>query len=198
MKTLATLFRNNIREYGMLIALIERVALLRAIHERHGRYADAVAMANRLIGAAGLTGSQTVTIHRELGTSLVGLGRDDLAKDAFQALLAQQPDGRAHFLRGVCYFRISQAAQRVFAEYEAASRQGFNPFLVSLHRGVLHAWEQEFAQAQDEFRAALALRPDDKQVQDYLTQTQKILSTPVLRREEAKFLYFAPPHCSCH
>jgi LysM repeat protein len=68
-------------------------------HVRHGRYADAVAMANRLIGAAGLTGSQTVTIHRELGTSLVGLGRDDLAKDAFQALLAQQPDAELDSIR---------------------------------------------------------------------------------------------------
>ena len=39
-------------------------------HVRQGRYADAVAMANRLIGNGDLTSSEVVTIHRELGTAL--------------------------------------------------------------------------------------------------------------------------------
>jgi len=57
--------------------------------------------------------------------------------------------------------------QRIFDEYQAASRLGFDPFLMSMHRGVFHAWRREFAQAHDEFRAALACRPDDAQVRGY-------------------------------
>jgi LysM repeat protein len=68
-------------------------------HVRHGRYADAVAMANRLIGGADLTGSQVVTVHRELGTAFVALGREDLAKEEFLALLAQQPDAELDSIR---------------------------------------------------------------------------------------------------
>jgi LysM repeat protein len=60
-------------------------------HVRAGRYADAVAMSNRLIGAGDLKGSQVVTINRELGTALVALGREDLAIEAFRAVLEQQP-----------------------------------------------------------------------------------------------------------
>jgi LysM repeat protein len=79
-------------------------------HVRQGRYADAVALANRLIGNGDLTSSQVVTIHRELGTTYVALGRDDLAKDAFRALLAQQPDAE---LDGV---RTSPKVLRAFEE----------------------------------------------------------------------------------
>lgn len=61
-------------------------------HVRLGRYADAVAMANRLIGGGDLAGSQIVTIHRELAEALVALGREDLAVDAFAKVLDQQPD----------------------------------------------------------------------------------------------------------
>jgi len=60
--------------------------------QRTGRYPDVIAIANRLIGGGDLTGSQMVTIHRELATALVALGRDDLARDAFVVVLAQQPD----------------------------------------------------------------------------------------------------------
>jgi hypothetical protein len=68
-------------------------------HVRQGRYADAVALANRMIGNGDLTSSQVVTIHRELGTAYVALGQDDLAKDAFRALLAQQPDAELDGVR---------------------------------------------------------------------------------------------------
>ena len=60
-------------------------------HVRRGRYADAVAMANRLLGGGDVTAGQTVAIQRELGTALVALGRDDLAQDAFAAMLVEQP-----------------------------------------------------------------------------------------------------------
>lgn len=83
-------------------------------HVKRGRYADAVALANRLIGGADLTGSQIVTIHRELGTALVALGREDLAKEAFSALLAQQPDAE---LDGI---RTSPKVLRAFDEARKA------------------------------------------------------------------------------
>lgn len=60
-------------------------------HVRRGRYADAVAMANRLLGAGDVTAGQTVAIQRELGTALVALGRNDLAQEAFAAMLVEQP-----------------------------------------------------------------------------------------------------------
>lgn len=84
---------------------------------RQGRYADALALANRLIGAGDLTSSQTVTIHRELGTVLVALGREDLAKEAFLALLAQQPDAE---LDGI---RTSPKVLRAFEEARKSSAQ---------------------------------------------------------------------------
>ncbi len=60
-------------------------------HVKRGRYADAVAMANRLLGAGDVTAGQAVTIQRELGTALVALGREDLAEQAFAAMLIEQP-----------------------------------------------------------------------------------------------------------
>jgi hypothetical protein len=67
-------------------------------------------MANRLIGGGDLTGNQLVTIHRELGTALCALGRDDLAREAFAVLLGQQPDAE---LDGV---RTSPKVLRVFEQ----------------------------------------------------------------------------------
>jgi len=61
-------------------------------HVQRGRYVEAVALANRLIGTSQLTGNQIVTIQRELGTALVALDREDLALEAFKALLETQPD----------------------------------------------------------------------------------------------------------
>jgi LysM repeat protein len=60
-------------------------------HVRRGRFADAVAMASRLLGGGDVTAGQTVAIQRELGTALVALGRNDLAEEAFAAMLVEQP-----------------------------------------------------------------------------------------------------------
>jgi LysM repeat protein len=89
-------------------------------HVRKGRYADAVALANRLIGGGNLTGSQTVTLHRELGTSLVALGREDLAKEAFRTLLAQQPDAELDSIRtSPKVLRAFDEARKALAESKA-------------------------------------------------------------------------------
>lgn len=61
-------------------------------HVRRGRYAEAVALGNRLLGAGDLTGNQIVTIHRELAVAYVALDRPDLAIDALVAALERQPD----------------------------------------------------------------------------------------------------------
>jgi nucleoid-associated protein YgaU len=79
-------------------------------HVRRGRYADAVALGNRLIGGGDLTGSQTETVDRELGIAFVALGRDDLAKNAFRAWLDQQPDAEFDSVR------TSPKVLRVFEE----------------------------------------------------------------------------------
>jgi LysM repeat protein len=61
-------------------------------HVQRGRYAEAVALANRLLGGGQLTGNQLVTIQRELAFAYVALDRADLAIDAFYVALGQQPD----------------------------------------------------------------------------------------------------------
>ena len=61
-------------------------------HVQRGRYVEAVAMANRLLGMGQLTGNQVVTIQRELGTALIALDREDLATEAFKVMLEKQPD----------------------------------------------------------------------------------------------------------
>lgn len=61
-------------------------------HVQEGRYVEAVALANQLLGSGQLTGNQLVSIERELGTALVALDREDLAFEAFRTLLEQQPD----------------------------------------------------------------------------------------------------------
>jgi tetratricopeptide (TPR) repeat protein len=61
-------------------------------HVLEGRYVEAVSLANQLLALGELTGNQLVTIRRELGTALIALDREDLALDAFKALLEQQPD----------------------------------------------------------------------------------------------------------
>lgn len=61
-------------------------------HVRGGRFTEAVALGNRLLGTGVLTGNQVVSIQRELGTAYVALARADLAVDAFGAAIARQPD----------------------------------------------------------------------------------------------------------
>ncbi|MGE0787844.1 MAG: LysM peptidoglycan-binding domain-containing protein [Sandaracinaceae bacterium] len=67
---------------------------LPALHEDivHGRFAEAVALGNRLLGASELTGNQVVSIQRELAVAYVALDRIDLAVRAFTLALERQPD----------------------------------------------------------------------------------------------------------
>lgn len=59
---------------------------------RRGRYTEAIAMGNRLLGAGELTGNQVVTIQRSLAVAFVALDRSDLAVEAFVEALTRQPD----------------------------------------------------------------------------------------------------------
>lgn len=61
-------------------------------HLDEGRYAEALVLGNRLLGAGKLTGNQIVTIQRRLATAYVALGRSDLAIAAFAEALGRQPD----------------------------------------------------------------------------------------------------------
>ncbi len=92
-------------------------------HVRRGRYADAVQAANRLIGGGQLSARQVVTIQRELATALVALDREDLAAQAFVALLEQQLD---YELDGV---KTSPSVLRVFelARHEFSARPAPTP-----------------------------------------------------------------------
>lgn len=69
----------------------EELPVLRE-HVRRGRYTEAVALGNRLLGAGELTWNQIVTIQRELAVAYVALDRPDMAVEAFVAALERQPD----------------------------------------------------------------------------------------------------------
>ncbi len=83
-------------------------------HVRRGRFAEAVAMANRLLGQGDLTGNQMVTIHRELGTAYVALGSEPLAIAAFLQALAQQPD---------LELDTARTSPKVLAQFQRAREQ---------------------------------------------------------------------------
>jgi hypothetical protein len=68
----------------------ELPALIRQVEE--GRFAEAVALGNRLLGAQDLTSTQAVTIQKELGVAYVALDRTDLAEASFRAALSLQPN----------------------------------------------------------------------------------------------------------
>lgn len=59
---------------------------------QEARFAEAVALGNRLLGAESLTSTQAVTIQKELGVAYVALERVDLAEASFRAALALQPN----------------------------------------------------------------------------------------------------------
>lgn len=61
-------------------------------HVRRGRYPEALALGNRLLGAGNLTGNQVVSIQREVAVAYVALDRADLAEEAFVRTLERQPD----------------------------------------------------------------------------------------------------------
>jgi nucleoid-associated protein YgaU len=101
----------------------EQLPVLRE-HVRAGRYADAVAMANRLIGGDDLSGSQIETVHRELGTALCALGQEELAQQAFEMLLEQQPDAELDTIRtSPKVLRVFDAARKAYAQLEAEKEQ---------------------------------------------------------------------------
>lgn len=64
--------------------------LREAIQE--GRFVEAVALGNQLLGSGQLTGFQEISIQRELATAYLALSREDLAVQAFAAVLEKQPD----------------------------------------------------------------------------------------------------------
>jgi phage tail protein X len=61
-------------------------------HVHAGRYTEAIALGNRLLGSGELTGNQIVTIERALAIAYVALQREDLAIEAFREALTRQPD----------------------------------------------------------------------------------------------------------
>ncbi|NOY91379.1 MAG: LysM peptidoglycan-binding domain-containing protein [Deltaproteobacteria bacterium] len=102
-----------------------------AEHVRHGRYAEAVALANRLLGTGALTGNQIVTIQRVLGTAFVALGRADLAENAFRAALERQPDLVLDTLRTsptvMAAFESAKAARESDAGVDGGAADGGVP-----------------------------------------------------------------------
>lgn len=76
-----------------------------------GRFLEAAALGNQLLGRAQLTGNQEISIQRELATAYVALARDDLAIGAFARALEKQPDLELDSVR---------TSPRVLAALEAA------------------------------------------------------------------------------
>ncbi|MCA9607711.1 MAG: LysM peptidoglycan-binding domain-containing protein [Myxococcales bacterium] len=91
-------------------------------HVRRGRYTEAVALGNRLLGSGELTGNQIVTIQRELAVAYVALDRPDLATEAFVAALERQPDLQLDSRdTSPTVQRALEAAREAFAERQAAA-----------------------------------------------------------------------------
>lgn len=103
--------RGDVREKQAKIN--ERLPTLRDL-VKEGEYTEAVALANHLLGEGDLTGNQVVTIQRELGTALVALGEDTMARQAFSAALRQQPDMELDMAR---------TSPRVLAVFDSAREQ---------------------------------------------------------------------------
>lgn len=69
----------------------EKLPALRAAVQE-GRFVEAVALGNQLLGSRQLTGHQEISIQRELATAYLALSREDLAVQAFAQALDKQPD----------------------------------------------------------------------------------------------------------
>jgi LysM repeat protein len=92
-------------------------------HVQRGRYVEAVAMANRLLGQGELTGNQMVTIQRELGTALIALEREDLAIEAFKVMLQKQPDVDLGIgTTSPKVLRVLEEARKALAESESNAK----------------------------------------------------------------------------
>jgi LysM repeat protein len=59
---------------------------------KKAEFAEAVSLANRLLGTQSLTSTQVVTIQKELAEAYVALERTDLAEASFRVALALQPN----------------------------------------------------------------------------------------------------------
>jgi LysM repeat protein len=95
----------------------EQLPTLRELGRR-GRFTEAVALGNRLLGAGELTGNQIVSIHRELGVAYVALEREDLAVSSFREVIARQPDAELDSIR---------TSPKVLAAFHAARRPPVAP-----------------------------------------------------------------------
>jgi len=123
-------------------------------HVRRGRYADAVAMANRLLGGGDVTAGQTVAIQRELGTALVALGRDDLAQDAFAAMLVEQPFTELDTVRtSPKVLAVFERAQARVAEHKPA------PVIDALGKKTSRARAEDKEPTRDSAREATPAKP---------------------------------------
>ena len=83
-------------------------------HVLAGRFLEATALGNQLLGRGQLTGNQEVSIQRELATAYIALGREDLAVAAFTRALDKQPDLELDSVR---------TSPRVLTALEAAKRE---------------------------------------------------------------------------
>lgn len=81
---------------------------------RTGRFLEAAALGNQLLGRGDLTGNQEISIQRQLATAYVALDREDLAIGAFAQALTKQPDLELDSVR---------TSPRVLAALEAAKRK---------------------------------------------------------------------------
>lgn len=83
-------------------------------HVLSGRFVEATALGNQLLGRGQLTGNQEISIERELATAYVALGREDLAISAFARALEKQPDLELDSVR---------TSPRVLSALESAKKQ---------------------------------------------------------------------------
>lgn len=81
---------------------------------RTGRFLEAAALGNQLLGRGQLTGNQELSVQRQLATAYVALDRDDLAVAAFAQALSRQPDLELDSVR---------TSPRVLAALEAAKHK---------------------------------------------------------------------------
>lgn len=81
---------------------------------RAGRFLEAAALGNQLLGRGQLTGNQEISIQRQLATAYIALDREDLAIAAFSHALAKQPDLELDSVR---------TSPRILSALEAAKKQ---------------------------------------------------------------------------
>jgi len=94
---------------------------------RQGRFADAIAIGNRLLGGGDLTGNQIVTIQREIGVSYIAISREDLAVEAFKVCLERQSDMELDSAKtSPKVLRIFEQAKRESREQQSADLSNEN------------------------------------------------------------------------